>query len=890
MISKFLVFSIFLSFFVFFDAKTSLAEAPYRVHQNYEDTVRIAIIWNNATGVRSCDSSTLPVGQKTLDFVKLALNPERVPNIKDLRNTTSRPATWVDVRGLWGEDTIPHVIVHVNAGWSTGWNGPDLDTIFSRAIDLKIGIVSIGDDAANLSSKTFGFDGVSNMPEPLSDATDIDSLWIGLLRANDDRLKTIENGTLAYPGVNGIISNTVDSILKDTLINFLPYGEGRCEADADRYDILYPHWITMLGYQQGYWDGEAQPGANELNVLVAIQDTTGQNLIRRGVALSFQPSFLENSLASQQLTYDAIMFGSLTHTLSVANKIVITVSSDTLHAGETINVSAEIFDQKGISLTELLPGVQWKIVNPEEGDSISRSTGGTTSLTGTKAWRTDTLEASVVDPKTGSLIMATAEIAIMPGDPHHLDILTAPDVPSDMLNDNYTQVAARLSSTSPSVTLYSIVRDRFNNFVRASDQNLTTWTSADLAIARASGQPLNASIGTVSLSGNGSTTVSAAEGTLIPDTASVNGETTAVNDAVTADTDGDGLIDRVIIRFDVPATVTLENEVPLTLIHDGKVLQVSGISTRSGGTVDSVFYLEVTEDETWGLQTDWTVTLNGTVKILFSEDASGFLDISGVKVKDGIGPVMEKAILHPSSMRYSDTLFITLSEPVKRDDLASISPQSAFNFYLFTDETSPDSRVLQRSRFVFEREIDYTDQLRIILSDQSNASFEITPYKDKMQFVTGSSDSRGNLPPGASVSRMVPVEIAGINSIKISVYPNPLTRGSLESLPPRIREHFANVIGTSRSGMLVAVYSIKPLVQQTDGSYGMAVIYDAVGNLMTGDVRLKKATASNNYGFIWDGKNQNGRNVGTGTYLAIVRCKDMDGNIFVEQVKLGIKR
>jgi len=59
---------------------------------------------------------------------------------------------------------------------------------------------------------------------------------------------------------------------------------------------------------------------------------------------------------------------------------------------------------------------------------------------------------------------------------------------------------------------------------------------------------------------------------------------------------------------------------------------------------------------------------------------------------------------------------------------------------------------------------------------------------------------------------------------------------------------------------------------------------------MAGDVRLKKATTSINYGFMWDGKNQNGRNVGTGTYLAVIRCKDMDGNVFMEQVKLGIKK
>lgn len=158
-----------------------------------------------------------------------------------------------------------------------------------------------------------------------------------------------------------------------------------------------------------------------------------------------------------------------------------------------------------------------------------------------------------------------------------------------------------------------------------------------------------------------------------------------------------------------------------------------------------------------------------------------------------------------------------------------------------------------------------------------------------MQFVSGSSDYAGNVPPGTSVSRKVPVEIAGINDIRITVYQNPLTRGSLASLSPQVRERFANIIGTSQIGMLVAVYSIKSLAQQTDGSYGIAAIYDAIGNRMISVAKLKRATTSTNYGFIWDGKNQNGRNVGTGTYLAVVKCKDMDNNNYIEKVKLGVK-
>jgi archaellum component FlaF (FlaF/FlaG flagellin family) len=882
------------AFLLFFIVSTSFSEAPYRVHPDYEDTVRIAIIWNDAQGNSNCDASTRPIGEKTLEFVKAALNPQRVPNIKEIKNTTSDHATWDDIRALWGGDTIPHVIVHVNAGWSSGWNGRELDTIFSRAVNLKIGIVSIGDDAASLATNTFGFSGVVNMPEPLGDATKIDSLWIGLLRANDDHLKTFENGVLAYPGVNGIISNAVDSILNDTLMNFLPLGAGRCQADADKYNILYPQWLTMLGYQQGHWDGETRPAANELNVLVAIQDTTAQDLIRRGVALSFQPSFLANSVASQQITYDAIMFASLTHTLSVANKIVLTVSSDSLRAGDTVTISAEIFDQYDSLLSDLLPNVQWRVLDMEPGDSLLNNTGGTSKFTATKAWREVTIEASVIDPKSGAQIVATTTIPIRPGDPHHMDILTSPNVSGSLLNEDSPQETIRLTSSDPTKTLYAVVRDKYNNYVRASDPAQTIWTSANTEIANASGQAGNSSTGIISLSGNGTTTVNVQEGNLIPDAAIVNAEAAAITDAITRDIDGDGLIDRIELHIDVPLSVDGQNS-SISITYNGRNLQVNEIISKSGNARDSVFYLEINENDSWGLQTDWILTLNGTLPVFFSQEAGGIINLTNITARDGVGPVIEKAVLYPSTMRYADTLVITFSEPVNREKLLDILPESAFNYYFFTDLAEPTSQVLQNSRFYSSGSRVFIDNITIILADQSNAKFEITPYKDMMQYVSGGSDSAGNAPPNASISRKVLVEMAGNNAVIISVYPNPYRPGSINTLPAEVRMRYANVIGDKQEGMLVSVISKKPLVPFTDKpkdgkeSYGKATIYDAVGNLMASGVDLLKASTSTNYGLFWEARNRNGRKVEGGIYLAVVKFRDIDNNSYIKNIKLGVQ-
>jgi hypothetical protein len=42
--------------------------------------------------------------------------------------------------------------------------------------------------------------------------------------------------------------------------------------------------------------------------------------------------------------------------------------------------------------------------------------------------------------------------------------------------------------------------------------------------------------------------------------------------------------------------------------------------------------------------------------------------------------------------------------------------------------------------------------------------------------------------------------------------------------------------------------------------------------------------------YVWDGRNDNGRAVGTGTYVAIVSITDDQGKRWTEQLLLGVKR
>ena len=479
-----------LTYAIIFMCASASAQAPYRVNTTYEDSVRIAIIWNDPLG-NECGNASLhqPVGLKTKNFVVKALDTAQVNNVRILQNSQSRNVSWADIENLWGANRLPHAIVHVNAGWSTGWNGAILQNTLQEAVNRKIGVVSVGDDAASLADQTFGFVDVDNVPLPLRDGTTIDSLWVGLIRANDNRLKVYNrSGALEYPGVNGIISNTVDRILnRKEILQFLPRNNGRCQADADRYAILYPQWLTMLGYQQGYLSGQAQPDRNnDLNVLVAIQDTLPNQTIRRGVAVSFQPQFLANSTASQQVVYDAIMFASLAHTLSVPTTLVIQTEDDTLIAGDIDSLKAFVIDQKGDTITDptITVKINWGIIQPRTGDRFTGNNYGTTvKYTAIEAYRLIQIYAKYTT-NTGT-ITDTATVYVKPGPAHYLIVEGSANPPRFGDNPIGGNSSMTIGPSQTEARGYAICRDRYTNFVSFSTS--TRWDTLapiNLIVAR----------------------------------------------------------------------------------------------------------------------------------------------------------------------------------------------------------------------------------------------------------------------------------------------------------------------------------------------------------------------------------------------------------------------
>ena len=382
------------------------AQAQYRVDPTYEDTVRVVVIWNVSDRPEHIPQNG-KVGEISKDFILKALDSSKVPNIKTFSNSDPYP-TWIQVSEAFGKGRLPHVIVHSNAGFSDD-NGPAINSIVQMALRNKIGIVSLGDDGI-FPADVFGLGGIQNyISEYMLNAHDnTDSLWINLKRNRDDKLKVINtlNGKLLYPGVNGIISNTVDSILGGKYILPFKTHANRSGADVNAYTVLYPEKLIFLGDQQGYWEGAVIPGTDILNAIVSVRDiietdtTTVRDTIfqdpmvsilpRRAVDLAFEPQNIFNEKASEQIVYDAIMFASLAHVteaLDTSNAGIAIVGrrKHTIKCDETVNLLAT----GGVTY-------QWSAVNPNHSDLLTKINDSTYTFTPSNKFIGDTFVYRVI--------------------------------------------------------------------------------------------------------------------------------------------------------------------------------------------------------------------------------------------------------------------------------------------------------------------------------------------------------------------------------------------------------------------------------------------------------------------------------------------------------------
>ncbi|MDR2592490.1 MAG: fibro-slime domain-containing protein [Chitinispirillales bacterium] len=151
------------------------------------------------------------------------------------------------------------------------------------------------------------------------------------------------------------------------------------------------------------------------------------------------------------------------------------------------------------------------------------------------------------------------------------------------------------------------------------------------------------------------------------------------------------------------------------------------------------------------------------------------------------------------------------------------------------------------------------------------------------------------------------VSVGSRSQGNIAIGPNPFTPGPgggslAETIGDKGKNFYLNVLteGGKRTnpndarGVLIAVDAPSPLDGKGEGAskrYGKLVIYDAVGNVVRTEALYSADGARSSYGFVWDGKNANGRFVGPGTYLVRIIGKEAKsgGSSVTLQRKIGVK-
>lgn len=363
----------------------------------WDDSVRVAVIWNDGTGSdgmrKEWDIAPGEIGDSTRAFVRSALESLNQDNIYEV---SARDSVWpslsLDINEFkqhfvsdeYPEGQLPTAIIYINAGYIWGQHTDATYKPYSllkEAADLGIGIVAIGDDAAaDAADKDNPI--FPELKGPDTTGTPIvhqgygenNSLVTGGLswpymqdaiywgqEWDSDSNKTVYKPQDGYKDLliwinkeenkklpdNGLLWN----VNTDTL-RFLDWGkDGRGQADADMWAIRDED-VTVaarIGFQTAryIWDGENTviPRKSDNNPEAFKAIAALQRSLNRVVMLGYQPQYLADSTASRQIIYNSLFWASNAKELLKIPDLKATPSKG--NPNTIGNVKIEIDEDKG---------------------------------------------------------------------------------------------------------------------------------------------------------------------------------------------------------------------------------------------------------------------------------------------------------------------------------------------------------------------------------------------------------------------------------------------------------------------------------------------------------------------------------------------------------------
>ncbi|MBD3391388.1 MAG: fibro-slime domain-containing protein [Chitinivibrionales bacterium] len=255
-------------------------------------------------------------------------------------------------------------------------------------------------------------------------------------------------------------------------------------------------------------------------------------------------------------------------------------------------------------------------------------------------------------------------------------------------------------------------------------------------------------------------------------------------------------------------------------------------------------------------------------------------------VNTGTGPQVQQALYflgNPPGREGGttpDTLIVSFSVPVQGDTLDQYldNPEDMLDYI-----GVPDAAVFEDARVkVIDQGSDGEVRRIAIVLPHPNL---VTPLEDSLQARQDVLvDVYGN--PTPADSRVTPIEWGRNYDWIADTSPNPFVP-AVSRVPAPIRD------GVSTSGkepvpVSAAVVQISS-VSELDTDRSTLAIYDVVGNLVADGLEAyASSTERTRYYFFWDGTNENGRVVGAGTYLAVIKLRS-GGDVEVVRTRIGVK-
>jgi len=327
----------------------------------------------------------------------------------------------------------------------------------------------------------------------------------------------------------------------------------------------------------------------------------------------------------------------------------------------------------------------------------------------------------------------------------------------------------------------------------------------------------------------------------------IHGPLIMLKDAVTRDLDGNGYLDHIELKFSKPVILTEEMLSMIKIIYgDLNQFTIKRI-VNDTGSLDSVWVLELNENETDVPQTNWTPKIS-----LSNLTGYGIGNVTDFESTDGAGPVIWRVTKQRSTLstRNEDEIIIEFSEPVWQSGARNLSTSDTPSviFYVWqgndsTGYTRIDSFLINIDGFTFISDevvkfkttngVDLTSRHLINIRtslDQSGSVYSFV--KDK----TG--DGLGNFP--VVNNRKVRVVVVGPVPKRVDPVPNP-SKPSAKHVPPGVfhikhEPQAREWVFHEKSGVIFAIPLVIPDEKETKVRIRIK-IYDAVGNMVQSGVQ-----------------------------------------------------